>query len=137
MAPVDSVGALDPVAFARTIPQMSKGDDPAMRTLPNSDRSAQGELAPPPRRGDFHEHQLDGDVVLQDPITQRVHLLNRTAREVWYRCNGRTTTRQIATELIQTHQVSFEAAVDHVEQLLALFAGNGLLIEEVTDDCQA
>ncbi len=107
-----------------------------MRTLANRDRSAQGELTVPPRRKDLHEHQLDGEAVLFDSNTQAIHLLNRTALEVWRRCNGRVTIRQIATELIQTYQVSFEIALDHAEQLLTLFASDGLLTEDVTSGCR-
>ena len=101
----------------------------------NRDRTAQAELAVPPRRKDLHEYELDGEVVLFDPDRGSIHLLNRTALEVWRRCNGRVTVGQIATGLVQSYQLSFEIALDHAEQLSGLFASDGLLTEDVAIGC--
>lgn len=105
------------------------------RTFVNRDRTAQAELAVPPRRKDLHEYELDGEVVLFDPDRGSIHLLNRTALEVWRHCNGRVTVGQIATGLVRSYQVSFEIALDHAEQLSGLFASDGLLTEDVAIGC--
>ena len=83
--------------------------------------------AVPPRRKDVCEHELDGEAVLFDPKARNTYLLNGTALAVWRRCDGRATTQQIADEQSTAYEVQLEAARDHVEQLVALFADSGLL----------
>ena len=81
----------------------------------------------PFRRDHLHVEELDGKAVLFDPKTHNMYLLNQTALAVFRRCDGRTTTRQLAESLTKTYRVAFEAALDHVEQLVALFAASQLL----------
>ena len=81
----------------------------------------------PPRRSDVREHQIDGEAVLFDPKTHEMYLLNPTALAVFRRCDGQTTMCQVAESLTKTHQVAFDSALDHVGQLVALFAASQLL----------
>ncbi len=84
-------------------------------------------LVPPARRSEVVERELDGEAVLFDPRTGDTYQLNRTALAVWRRCDGVTETREIAAEQCENFEVDFETALDHVEQLVALFTESGLL----------
>lgn len=81
----------------------------------------------PCRRGNLREHDLDGEAILFDPRTGNTYQLNRTALAVWRRCDGVTETREIAAGQCENFEVDFETALDHVEQLVALFTESGLL----------
>ena len=85
------------------------------------------EIHMPLRRHDMRIYQIDGEAVLFDPNSCRMYLLNQTALTVWRRCDGRATTREVAQSLTRNDQVNYETALDHVEQLVALFAASQLL----------
>ncbi len=82
---------------------------------------------PPPRRSDLKEERLDGDTVLADPRTGHIHRLNATSAQVWYSCDGRTTTREMAERMTQEYPVDSENARDYVDQLIARFGQSNLL----------
>jgi hypothetical protein len=88
--------------------------------------SRDADVIAPPRRDDVLVEELDGEVVFSDPRTTRAFHLNGTAYFVWQRCDGRTTTRQIADALMAEYDVEFDRALDDVEQLVVFFALNGL-----------
>jgi hypothetical protein len=45
------------------------------------------------------EHEIDDDLVLYDPHSDSVHVLNETAAAVWWLCDGRRDGQQIAAEI--------------------------------------
>ena len=53
--------------------------------------------------------------------------LNRSAVAVWERCDGRTTTREIATALARDYEVAFDEALNDVEELVMWLAESSLL----------
>ena len=53
--------------------------------------------------------------------------LNRPAAAVWEQCDGRRTTRDIATELADAYDVEFDDALNDVEELVVWLADSGLL----------
>ena len=67
------------------------------------------------------------EVLLYDPASGQTHHLNQSALEVWQQCDGRRKTVDMARRLTATYDVDFEKALDHVEQLVALFTESGLL----------
>ncbi len=81
----------------------------------------------PRRRDDVLVEELDGEAILSDPTDGAAHRLNQTALAVWNKLDGAATTREIAEGLTQTYEVEFEDALDHVEELLVLFAELNLL----------
>jgi len=83
-----------------------------------------------PRRADLPEYEFDGEAVVFDRRTQGLHWLNETALSVLRKCDGRSTIPELAEELAREYRVSDETAVDHVEQLVVLFAHANLLAEE-------
>jgi hypothetical protein len=76
----------------------------------------------PHRRTGIREYVCDGETVLFDPVTWRTCVLNATAYDIWQRCDGRSTMRQIAKRQAREYEVGFDTALDHVEQVAALFA---------------
>ncbi|MHC4126634.1 MAG: PqqD family protein [Planctomycetota bacterium] len=88
--------------------------------------SRDAEIVAPPRRDDVIVEELDGELVFCDPRDGRAFHLNATAHAVWKRCDGRTTTRRIADALVADYDVTFDQALDDVEQLVVFFAQAGL-----------
>ena len=76
----------------------------------------------PRRRTDLDVQELDDEAVLFDPKRGDTHRLNAIAYEVWLRCDGQSTTRQLAARLAGGYEIDFESALDDVEQLILGFA---------------
>ena len=76
----------------------------------------------PRRREGLVEEVADGQTVVTNPRNDERYRLNETAAEVWHRCDGSTSTRQIAQALSSTYDVDLDVALDHVEQLITFFA---------------
>ena len=83
-------------------------------------------IVAPARRDDVIVESLDDELVLNDSIDGNTYYLNRTANNVWKRCDGRATTRQIAETISVEYDVDFDSALDDVEQLVVFFAQAGL-----------
>ncbi len=96
--------------------------------------SRQASIIVPQRRADLDVQELDGEAVLFDRATGDTHKLNVTALHVWQRCDGRSTTREIAENLAECYQVDFESALDDVEQSLLGFAERQLIQGSVRID---
>ena len=98
-----------------------------------SDKLLQGWAAcgtifvPPSRRDDIIEEELDGEAILVDPRDGNSHRLNATSLAVLKWCDGLSTTQQIARRLTESYDVALDDALDHVNQLVALFAELQLL----------
>ncbi len=92
--------------------------------------SAQGALKTPRRRDDLRASELDGEVVLFDPPSEKTYHFNATAYAVWQQCEGAVTVAQMAHRLTDRYDVDYDTALDHVEQLVALFAESQLLQPE-------
>ncbi len=89
--------------------------------------SREAAIPAPPRRRDLLVEDLDGQAILADPRSGRLHRLNETALAVWRACDGDTTMRAIAMQLTETYDVDCDTALDYVEQLVARFAEAELL----------
>lgn len=111
---------------------MESGCRPGMEMEPPRWTVRAGAIAAPRRRADLVEDELDGEAILSDVRTGGIHRLNETALIVWRWCDGRTTTLQIARGLTRQYDVGLEIALDHVEQLLVLFAEAGLVEVEAS-----
>ena len=81
----------------------------------------------PRRRDDVVLDELDTEASLFDPRSGDTYHLNQTARAVWTRCDGSCTARQVAREMTKAYEVTWHVALDHVEQLVSMFASSGLL----------
>jgi hypothetical protein len=84
-------------------------------------------IVAPPRRRDVVTHELDDEVIITLPADGSTYHLNRTAVAVWERCDGRNTTREIATVLARDYDVAFDEALNDVEELIMWLADSSLL----------
>lgn len=80
----------------------------------------------PPQCKELSTSFLDDEVVLFDDASGKTYRLNQTALAVWQQCDGTVAIRDIAKQLTQQFEVELETALDHVEQLVAMFAEAGL-----------
>ncbi len=58
------------------------------------------------------------DVVVHDPVHERVHVLNRTAAYILQSCNGRRSAKVIAAELSASTGVPKERTLPDVERAI-------------------
>src|SRR5881398_1819677 len=80
--------------------------------MKNSDKQTK----PIARKAGLIIEQLPDEVLVYDLDQDRAHCLNQTAAFVWQRCDGRTTTTQIARKL----GLKFNCTVDEKLVWLAL-----------------
>jgi PqqD family protein of HPr-rel-A system len=81
----------------------------------------------PCRRATVTEDILDREAILFNPVSGATHRLNETALAVWRQCDGRTGTRAMAERLADEYEVDSRTALEHIEQLVVVFAEAGLL----------
>ena len=92
--------------------------------------SREAEIVAPLARDDVVVEALDGELVFGDPLSGMTYHLNETAYAVWRHCDGRETTREIATALTDDYDVDFDRALDDTEQLVVFFGEAGLTVHE-------
>jgi hypothetical protein len=98
-----------------------------MRQRPQTQHwAALAPLGLPLRRHDVEEQELQAEAILFDPATGNSYLLNDTALDVWRHCDGSSTSYDVAHKQSDAFEVDFETVLDHVEQVIALFAESGL-----------
>jgi hypothetical protein len=85
----------------------------------------------PVRRTNVRTYPVQPDGVVVDALRGQVHQLNATAGEIWQMCDGRTDLAAMVRSLVERFEVSNEAALDHVEQVVAAIAEANLLADEV------
>ena len=86
----------------------------------------------PKRRADLSFRDLDGETVVLDRRSGKVHQLNRTASYVWQRCDGRTELREIIASLAQSYGAEPRDVEGDVAAVMAQFAELRLLEAQET-----
>ena len=79
------------------------------------------------RNEGMREHELDGELTLYDPETQRALVLNTTATEVWRLSDGTRAELDIVTALSTTYDATPDQIGEEVRSLLDQLHGLGLL----------
>ena len=82
------------------------------------------------RRTDVTEHELDGELLIFDPVTSNTHRLNDTALFIWQSCDGTRDVGQVASALAAAYDVSADEAHGHVERLLNELSDKGLFAKD-------
>lgn len=82
----------------------------------------------PKRRTEFEERTVEGEMVVVDPESEKIHQLNETASFIWQRCDGDHDRQQIAEELATAFEVDAETAEQDVAQALEKLEEIGLLV---------
>ena len=63
------------------------------------------------KRG-LEEQELDGELLISDPDTGQVHILNETARIIWHLSDGRHTLKEIEQEIRNTFSFSKDSDIE-------------------------
>ena len=73
------------------------------------------------------ETELDGDIGLYNPVEEQVTVLNGTASDVWYLCDGTMTVDEIVDTLASSYQVDSGQIRDDVVATIEQLNEAGLL----------
>ena len=76
-----------------------------------------------------HSVELDGEALLYDTRSGRVHLLNTSACLIWSSLEEDITGTELATELAAAFEVPFDVIAGQVAQAIATMVAEGLLVE--------
>jgi hypothetical protein len=81
----------------------------------------------PKRRPDLVTREIDGELVILDRVSGKIHQLNATASRVWSECDGSQSPLQIAGRVAETFEDAPPSVLDDVRTVLAEFHRLGLL----------
>ena len=81
----------------------------------------------PTAREDVQARDLGDEFVLYDDNVDRLHVLNRSAREIWLLCDGTRSHEDIAAELCERFDVDLETARGDVAQTVDELTTLGLV----------
>lgn len=82
----------------------------------------------PKRRTEFEERTVEGEMVVVDPESEKIHQLNETASFIWQRCDGNHDRQQIVDDLATAFEVDAETAAQDVANVLGKLEEIGLLV---------
>jgi len=77
-----------------------------------------GKACLPSQREDIFRRELDGELILFDPITNVTHRLNQTAAFIYFFCDGRTGVDQLLHEYRETFLIESEISERDVKHVL-------------------
>jgi len=75
------------------------------------------------------ETELDGEVSLYSPAHERVTILNATATDVWYLCDGTRSEDEIVELLASSYSVAPDQIRDDVSRTIEMIRKAGLVQE--------
>ncbi len=81
----------------------------------------------PSQRSDVSLQILDDEALLFDSATGGTFRLNRTALIVWEGCQPTRTYSDLVDDVCNEYEIDRATASDHVQQMVAMLANNGLL----------
>ena len=81
----------------------------------------------PLRRARLIERELPEELILYDPDTDRIFLLNRVSAAIWDLCDGRMSPSQMARDLARSFDAPVSAILEDVRETIARFDSNGIL----------
>jgi hypothetical protein len=83
----------------------------------------------PKVRGDVSIQELGEEVMIYDPINEKVHILNNTAHCIWKLCDGNYTLQEIKEEIIKKFpQASEQEILNDITSAIDDFKKNKLLM---------
>ncbi|HVR79023.1 MAG TPA: PqqD family protein [Acidimicrobiia bacterium] len=75
------------------------------------------------------ETELDGEVSLYSPAHEQVTILNGTATDVWYLCDGTRSEDEIVELLASSYSVAPDQIRDDVSRTIEMIRKAGLVQE--------
>lgn len=82
----------------------------------------------PRQQESISEYEVGDEVILYDPRSDNVHVLNGTAAVVWWLCDGEHTVEQIAGELAGLYELTPAKVIGDVQSALDSFKNADLII---------
>lgn len=80
-----------------------------------------------PPHDDVTEVEVDGQVCLYAPGTDSVVVLNQTASDVWFLCDGQLDEQQIVDRLAASYGLPAGDIIDDVREAIRSFQEAGLM----------
>ena len=81
----------------------------------------------PKRREGLIERELQEELMLYDPETDRAFLLNRTSAAIWDLCDGQNTAQEISEQLTTCFSAPAEKVAEDVRATIERFHRDRLL----------
>lgn len=88
------------------------------------------ETARPRLREDLVLRKVEHELVVYDPLADRICLLNHSATAVLELCDGMRTRAEVASAIRTAYALDAETARGEVERVLAELAGHGLMRDQ-------
>jgi hypothetical protein len=95
--------------------------------MPNEKLFAGGKGMFPKRRSDVTVREVDGELLVLDHRTERVHQLNATAVYIWNQCDGATSVADISKAIAMEYGLDTHPAEADVTRTVAQFRALDLL----------
>jgi hypothetical protein len=90
----------------------------------------------PKRRDDLVARREDPDLLLLDPVSGQVKVLNETAVFIWDRCDGEKTLDSVMEEMAAIYDgISAEEIENDLVMVINKFVSSGL-VEELTEQSE-
>lgn len=83
--------------------------------------------AQPTRHGEITGEAGPDGWAVYDPDTDKVHLLNESAKAIWELCDGNTTTSEMAAAISEITGLDLERAMADVEETIDRLGSLGLV----------
>lgn len=84
----------------------------------------------PKQRSDITRQTIDGEVVILDRESHKIHQLNETGSFIWDQCDGATSVSDIIGNLIDRFDVERDVAIADVNSVVEELQNIGLLVTE-------
>lgn len=79
----------------------------------------------------INEQELDNELILHDPATDKVHVLNKTAKIVWKLTDGKHTLEDVVNEIKSRFSENDNHNIkEDIETVIKGLEGNGLLLRD-------
>ena len=85
-------------------------------------------LETPRRRDGLHVREIDGETVILDPGSERMHTLNLTAAFVFQAIDGKRTIEQVSAQVADHFDVDPAVAQHDTLEVVRQFRELGLLV---------
>jgi len=85
-------------------------------------------LEVPRKRDGLHVRDIDGETVVLDPETERMHTLNATAAFVFGAIDGNRSVKEISEDLAKHFEVEAEVAARDAREIVRQFCELDLVV---------
>ena len=75
-------------------------------------------ISPGLRTASLMAREIDGEIVVLDPVANLIHRLNSTAATIWRHCDTAASADEIAARLVAEFDVGRDVALQDVDRTL-------------------